>query len=71
MKKLLFIIPLLFGCSVENKLPTCDEVYYQQPISKIENMQWSDLYVTKDSVYHRYLYTEKDGDKILILEISY
>ena len=39
MKKLLFIIPLLFGCSVESKLPTCDEVYYQQPVSKIENMQ--------------------------------
>ena len=71
MKKLLITMFLLVGCSVETKLPTYDVVYVQRPVEKIENAQWSDLYVTKDSVYHRYLYTEKDGEKILLLEISY
>lgn len=71
MKKLLLCMLLFVGCSVETKLPENTEVYFKQPIDKIENMQWSELYVDKDSVYHRYLYTEQDGKKILLLEISY
>lgn len=71
MKRILVLIPLLFSCGTANKLPEYDEVYIKQPVDKIENIQWSDLYVTKDSVYHRYLYTEKDGEKTLLLEISY
>lgn len=71
MKKLILLMLLLTSCGSEALLLKHSEIYIQQPITKIENMQWSDLYVTKDSVYHRYLYTEKNGDKILILEISY
>lgn len=71
MKRLIFTLLLLTGCGIETKLPEYDEVYIKQPVDKIENTQWSDLYVTKDSVYHRYLYMEKDGEKILLLEVSY
>ena len=73
MKKLLLAMFLFIGCGVETKLPEYDydEVYIMRPIDKIENMQWSELYVTQDSVYHRYLYTVQNGEKILLLEISY
>ena len=30
---------LFVGCSVETKLPENAEVYFKQPIDKIENMQ--------------------------------
>lgn len=71
MKKLILLMLLLTSCGSETLLLKHSEIYIQQPITKIENMQWSDLYVDKDSVYHRYLYTEKNGEKTLILEISY
>ena len=71
MKKLILLILLLTSCGSETLLLKHSEIYIQQPVTKIENIQWSDLYVTKDSVYHRYLYTEKNGEKTLILEISY
>lgn len=71
MKKLILCLLLLTGCASINTFDHYDEVYYQQPLPKKGEIKWSDLYVTKDSIYHRYLYIEKDEEKTLVLEITY
>lgn len=73
----LVTILLTVSCGTSKKLemsslPEPNEVFYLENFDGKGELKWSELYVTQDSVKHRYLYAEdKDKRKILILEISY
>lgn len=82
MKQLISLLAGLFlftACGTTTKIDTASigkpcEVFYIENVNAkdLDKMKWSELYMTKDSVLHRYLYIEnEDSTKTLILEISY
>lgn len=82
MKRLISLLAGLFlftACGTTTQIGTASigkpcEVFYIEKVDAkdLDKMKWSELYMTKDSVLHRYLYIEnEDSTKTLILEISY